>query len=243
MKVLTRRNAALKNTAVTSRAIRASVINRRNSEKIERTTVLTKSAAKEIIKTKKEILNGVVKDTSSNTTTEKTKENVKPRNTGKKRGRPFKSQPTKALSSKRKLQTQTNGTSNHTANKAQTKETRSTRLVKSLSQKGDNCDTVKTNQKTPNSKTRGNSTKKVVLSEQTPDTPTSSGSPTVSSSEEKSVEKNNNETIAVLTKGPFSGIQNPSDTAKKNNKKYQCGICMKVFLGSNDLRKHLRIHR
>lgn len=239
MKVLTRRNAALKNTAVTSRAIRASVINRRNSEKIgKRTTnnnnnnsIVTKSAAKEIIKNKKE--NGVVNDTSSHTaTTEKTKENVKPQETGitKKRGRPFKAQPKNNSSlSKPKLQTDTNATSNHTANnKTQTKDkTRSSRLEKREES---------VSVKTPNAKTRSNTAKK------SPEVPaSSSGSPTVNTSaDERSREKNNNETIAVLTKGPFSSL---SETSKKNDRKYQCGICMKVFLGSNDLRKHLRIHR
>lgn len=232
MKVLTRRNAALKNTAVTSRAIRASVINRRNSEKTEKRTVVTKAIKETTKSSKKEN-----EDTISNTTTEKTKENVKPGNTGKKRGRPFKNAPTKDVTLP-KPKTQINGTSNHTANKTQTKETRSSKVEKSSE-----CDTGKSVQKSSVSKTRSNNTKKNG-NESTPASPTSSRSPTVSSaSEEKSIEKNNNETNGVLTKGPFSGSQSLSETSKKSDRKYQCGICMKVFLGSNDLRKHLRIHR
>lgn len=214
MKVLTRRDAALKNTAVTSRARRnseKSVISRQNSVKTEKRVVALRALKSE-----------AVSNAVSNTTTEKTKENVKPENTGKKRGRPFKNSPKTDNVTPTKPKTQQNGTSNHTANnKVPTKETRSSKGVKNED------DTGKT-------KTRG--IIKVKREEQTPET-------CESDSDEKPVEKNNNETNGVLTKGPLSGGKKLSDKSKKNDRKYQCGICMKVFLGSNDLRKHLRIHR
>lgn len=215
MKVLTRRNAALKNTAVTSRAIRASVIHKKNADRLgkQKNSSITTST-----NVKKE------KEASPNTKA-LTKENVKPENTGKKRGRPFKNPP-------KKEETRTNGVLTHTAEKTQTKET--TRK---------NNDETKVNQKISNGKTRNSNVKKSIIDVKA-EAPSSNSTFIITSVEEqKPLEHNNNVTVAFLTKGPFSPNSSVGDSGKKSERKYQCGICMKVFLGSNDLRKHLRIHR
>lgn len=57
--------------------------------------------------------------------------------------------------------------------------------------------------------------------------------PKPNAKEEKVVETNNN----VSQSSPLI-----CKLVDKNSRKYQCGVCDKNFLGSNDLRKHLRIH-
>lgn len=57
--------------------------------------------------------------------------------------------------------------------------------------------------------------------------------------EPKIIEKNNNAIIETKETQESTLVE----AAKKSSRKYQCGVCDKIFLGSNDLRKHLRIHR
>lgn len=60
-----------------------------------------------------------------------------------------------------------------------------------------------------------------------------------SQNEPKIIEKNNNAIIDTKESQESTLVE----AAKKSSRKYQCGVCDKIFLGSNDLRKHLRIHR
>lgn len=80
--------------------------------------------------------------------------------------------------------------------------------------------------------------KRATKRSEVPSSPSSSTSSdksaTTKDSTDKLVETNNN-------------ISSPSPTTVcdllgKARRKYQCGVCDKHFLGSNDLRKHLRIH-